>query len=129
MASSRIIWTIGLLIIMTTMQAQSSDEKLNRKWELNSVEPLSGMGGLGDEMKLLDMRSETQLVFRGSGQSDTISYKLIDQEIRLFDKDGNHIGQDIIWKIEILTSDEFSLILIARENNEKLARLKYRAKG
>ena len=129
MASNRIIWTIGLLIIVTTMRAQSSEPKLNRIWELNSVEHLSGMGGVGEEMKQLDMTSETQLIFEGGGQSETISYKVIDQEIELFDKEGNNIGHDIIWKIEILTSDELILLLIAREDNEKLARLKYRAKG
>jgi len=111
------------------MRGQSRDEKLNKIWKLNSVEHLSGMGGLGDEMKLLDMRSERQLTFEGGGRSETISYKVIDQEIRLFDKEGNDLGQDIIWKIESLTINELTLVLIAREDNEKLVRLKYLAKG
>lgn len=129
-ASKRIILTIGLLIIcVTIMHAQSGDGRLNRIWTLNSVEHLSGMGGIGDEMKQLDMRSDTELTFGVGGQSEKIPYKVIDQEIRLFDKDVNHLGQDIIWKIETLTDDELNLLLIAREDNEKLARLKYRAKG
>lgn len=111
------------------MHAQSGDGRLNRIWTLNSVEHLSGMGGIGDEMKQLDMRSDTELTFGVGGQSEKIPYKVIDQEIRLFDKDLNHLGQDIIWKIETLTDDELNLLLIAREDNEKLARLKYRAKG
>ena len=96
---------------------------------MNSVEHLSGMGGIGDEMKQLDMRSDTQLIFEGGGLSQEIPYKVIDHEIRLFDKDGNHLGQDLIWEIEILTDEELNILLIAREDNEKLARLKYRAKG
>jgi hypothetical protein len=44
-----------------------------------------------------------------------VLYKVIDQEIRLFNKGGNHVGEDIIWQIEILTSNEFNLLLIARE--------------
>jgi hypothetical protein len=118
-----------LINCVTTMYAQSSDGKLNRIWELNSVEHLTGMGGLGDEMRLLDMRSETELIFEGAGQIEKISYKVVDQEIRLFDKEGNHLGQDIIWKIESVTDNELSLVLIAGEDNERLARLKYRAKG
>ncbi len=114
---------------MTTVQAQSSDYRLNKIWELSSYEHLSGMGGIGDEMKRLDMTSETQLIFEGGGQSGTISYKVIDQEIRLFDKDGHQLGSEIIWSIERLTTDELSILLIAKEDNEKLARLKYRAKG
>jgi hypothetical protein len=114
---------------MTTTQAQSSDYRLNKIWELSSVEHLSGMGEVGEEMKQLDMTSVTQLVFEGGGHSETFSYKVVDQEIRLFDKEGNYMGQDIIWKIESLTANELSLVLMAREDNEKLARLKYRAKG
>lgn len=125
----KIIWTIGLLIFVTTMHAQTNGRELNKVWELDSVEDLSGMGGLGDEMKRLDMRSETQLTFGDGGRSETVLYKVIGQEIKLFTKDGNHVGQDIIWKIETLTADEFGLLLIAREDNEKLARLKYRVKG
>jgi hypothetical protein len=126
----RIFWTLSLLVIyMTTTQAQSSDYRLNKIWELSSVEHLSGMGEIGEEMKQLDMTSETQLVFEGGGHSETVSYKVLDQEIRLFDKDGNHLGQDIFWKIESLTANELILVLMAREENEKLVRLKYRAKG
>jgi hypothetical protein len=129
-ASKRIILTIGLFIIyVTTMHAQSGDGRLNRIWTLNSVEHLSGMGGIGDQMKQLDIRSDTELTFEGGGLSETFAYKVIEQEIRLFDKDGNHLGQDIIWKIETLTDDELNLLLIARGDNENLARLTYRTKG
>jgi len=129
-SSKRKILTIGLLIIcVTTMHAQSGDGRLNRIWTLNSVEHLSGTGGIGDEMKQLDVRSDTELIFEGGGLSEKIPYKVIDQEIRLFDKDGNHLRQDIIWKIDILTDNELHLLFIAREDNQKLARLKYRAKG
>ena len=96
---------------------------------MDSVEPLNGMGEVGDEMKRLDMRSETQLVFEGGGQSDTISYQIIDQEIRFLDEEGNRLGSDIVWQIERLTADELSLLLIASEDNQKLVRLNYRAKG
>jgi hypothetical protein len=78
-------------------------------------------------MKTLDLRHETQLLFEGNAQSDTISYKVIDQEIRLFDKDSNPLGYDLVWKIEQLTARDLSLLLIAREHNTDLVRLRYRA--
>jgi hypothetical protein len=128
-ASKKVISTIGLLVICLTTMAQSGDGRLNKIWTLNSVEHLSGMGGIGDEMKQLDMRSDTLLIFEGGGLSVKMPYRVVDQEIRLFDKDGNHLGQDISWEIETLTDDELILLLIARDGNEKLARLKYRVKG
>jgi hypothetical protein len=94
------------------------------------VEPLAvGMGGLGEEMKRLDLRHDTHLVFEGGGKSDTISYKVVDQEIKLYDKDGNALEQDIIWKIERITREELDLLFLEREDKQELMRLRYRAKG
>ena len=115
---------------MTNSRGQQSDGNLNKRWELNSIDSLiGGLGGIGGEMKALDLTSKTQLIFEGGGQSETIAYKVVDNEIRLLDQEGNDLGQDIIWKIEHVTADEFTLLFIAREDNERLARLTYRAKG
>jgi hypothetical protein len=130
--SLAITWIIIITTFsVTTMNAQTGGN-LNRVWELNSMENLGvGMGSIDEGMKRLDFRHETQLVFQGGGQSVTLNYKIIDQEVRLFDKDDKQLSTDIVWKIERLTEDELYLLLIAREEEYKkeLVRLKYRAKG
>jgi hypothetical protein len=128
---NKMILTIALVAIFaTTMNGQSRDNNLNKIWELISVEQLAGMGSYGEEFKTLDMRDETQLLFEGGGHSGALTYKVIDQEITLLDKEGNPVGQDIIWMIERLTVDELDFVFIARDDKKtKLVRMKYRAKG
>ena len=127
---NRINATVLLILCATTMKGQPSYDNLKKMWELVKVEPLAvGMGGLGEEMKRLDLRHDTQLVLEGGGKSDTISYKVVDQEIKLYDKDGNALEQDIIWKIERITREELDLLFLEREDKQELVRLRYRTKG
>lgn len=87
------------------------------------------MGAIGNEMKQLDLTSEAKLVLEDGGRSETFLYTVVDNEIKLFDKHGSQLGKEIIWRIERLTADELNILLVAREDNKGLARLKYRAKG
>jgi len=112
------------------MNGQPSDENLKKMWDLVKVEPLaSGMGGIGEEMKRLDFTNDTLLVVESRGLSDTILYKVVDQEIKLYDKDGNGSEQDIVWKIERITGEELDLLFLEREDKQELVRLRYRIKG
>jgi hypothetical protein len=112
------------------MKGQPTDEHLKKLWDLVKVEPLAaGMGALGEEMRRLDFRNDTLLVFEGGGQWDTILYKVVNQEIKLYDKDGNALEQDIVWKIERITQEELHLLFLEREDKQELVRLRYRTKG
>lgn len=125
---NKTIMLVVAISSMTTIYGQSTD-KLHKIWELASIEQIGiGVQGLGQEMKRLDMRNEAQLVFGKGQELDTISYKVIDREIRLFDKEGYQLGEAIIWKIEHLGTDEFTLLFLARTDQKELTRLKYRAK-
>ena len=71
---TKIIWTLtSVTICVTTSYTQPSDNKINRRWELNSIESLTGgIGGIGDEMRKRDLTNKAQLIFEGDGQSDTV---------------------------------------------------------
>jgi len=127
---NRIKFTILLVVLCATAtKGQSSDENLKKMWDLVKVEPLAaGMGGLGEEMKRLDFTNDTLLVVGGRGQSDTISYEVVDQEIKLYDKDGNALEQDIVWRIQRITREELDLLILEREDKQELVRLRYRTK-
>lgn len=130
--SYMITWIKMFAILSVTTINGQTPGSLNKVWELTSMENLGvGMGSVDEGIKTLNFRDESQVVFQGGGQSVTLNYKIVNQEVRYFDNDQKQLSTDIIWKIEHLTADELCLLLVAtdEEYKKELVRLKYRAKG
>jgi hypothetical protein len=109
------------------MQAQYNDN-LRKLWELSKIERLgSVMFGTGEEIKKMDLRHPTRIIFGNGSDYDSITYKVVGEDIELFDKDNNVLTKDVAWRIEQLTTDELSLLYIIKAEQKTLLRLKYRA--
>ena len=128
---NKVFWTVILILFVSIkINGQTNSATLNKVWELEEVEPLAAtMGNIGEKFMQLDFSHETLLVFKEGQQSDSISYNITGQEIRLFDKDKEPLLNDIILKMEHLSKKRFTLLFVTRNDNKKLVRLKYRLKN
>jgi hypothetical protein len=125
----RIILSSLLLFEISAVFGQSNIRFLNRVWELEQIEPLKvTMGSIGQEFTEVDLRHDSLIVFRGGDQRDSVAYKVINDELAIFDRHGIQLGPEVIWKIEQLTAYRFVLMFFDTVGKVELVRLTYRAK-
>jgi hypothetical protein len=124
----KIILVISFSITcIATVTAQNSDN-LRALWELTSVERLEPVTfGAGDEIKRIDLRHPTNVTFGDGVNYDSITYKVVGEEIQLFGKDNDSLTTKVGFKIETLTKDELSLLIVPRSGQKAIIRLRYRA--
>ena len=122
-------YLLVIFVIQSFIVQGQSDSLLKKIWELEQIEPLKvTMGSIGEEFMEVDLRHDSLIVFMGGGKKDSVAYKVIGDELAIFDKNGKQLGPQVLWKIEEVTRDSFVLMFFDSVGNAELLRLRYRPK-